>query len=295
MSLTSEQKLLVDETISVYIENFDKIAIQYLNLRRTILSLDETNSEPYQIKQLQYELEKLKQLYVLHLESLDTNREVISQIPSVYVTQLSEQFDNLNDLKVKVIEEIDNLKNIQKPLLDNIRVLLKGFRDTLDSRISKNLYNLVNTEQLITATTQNEFTMDTTQLVFEQSDLDEIFDSVHKRFKKKKVDGDEIMEGTEEDSEEADVDDIRGGLDVQKYVDEYLESDKALKKRGDRYVYDIRTKVENHGAGVADYDQMIDAVMNSIEDLIDSGVEAKERWSSNALKLDIIKEALRED
>lgn len=85
------------------------------------------------------------------------------------------------------------------------------------------------------------------------------------------------------------------------HMNEYLENGKTLKRlEGSKYFYDVSAatgKMSDKSSGgsttVAEYDQMIEDVMSSIEGLIESGAETRERWTSNAQKLDLIKEAIQ--
>ncbi|CAH2353631.1 hypothetical protein CLIB1423_11S04148 [[Candida] railenensis] len=283
MSLTFKQQELIDETISTFIHNYDRIAQSYLAVRQSILSLEDS-PESHKVKQLQYELVKCKELYTIHIENLLLRKDQISKVPFTHTVDLNEKVSQLQGEKIQLNREIENLTKVQKPLLDDMRVLLKSFNDALDKRTAKKFPILTRNGRVQEQYQTGKSSIDLSQLEFEESELKEVFKEIQERLASR-------------DEQNANISQVK----VLGHLNEYLENGRTLKRlEGSKYLYDVSAatgKISDKTIGsnttVAEYDQMIEDVENSIKELIQSGVETRERWSSNAQKLDLIKEAVQ--
>lgn len=118
-----KQQLVVDESIAAYIANYDRIASQYLALRQSILALA-PDAPAHEVQQLQYELARTRELYTQHVETLELKRRLGQ--PPAPLEELTRQLDELSTTRAGISRDIDHLTR-QKPMLEQMRAMLKGF------------------------------------------------------------------------------------------------------------------------------------------------------------------------
>lgn len=297
--ITNKQQDLIDEVISNYLKNYDKIALQYLKFRQDIYELttsisnEITQSEgsnvselnKFKIQQLQYDLDKISESYKVHLKNLNLNLDINLNIPPKYIDKLNNQYDSLLSRKTILEGEIDNLKNVQKPLLDKMRLLLKSFESGLNSRTAKKMNRLIN-DGLNSEPDENSKEINVQSLIFYSDDIKLLFSGTDSKEFTKLGESDE---GKSEDASQTTT--------IARYVDEHLKNGKTFHLlEENKYIYDVSKSAPVDTAtsltSVDEYDKMIENLITNIKDVIEHGAEAKERWSNNARKLDIIKETL---
>lgn len=279
--LTRKQQDIIDESISSYIKNYDKVAQQYLKLRQevyTTLQLIEANEESkIQVAKLRYEADRVCAGYALHLDRLKLNLDAKSAISPSYVEELESQYLILNEKKKTLTADIKDLKENQKPLLDQVKVLTTNFAQGVSGKTAKRK----NIHELTSDDTRK--TIDVVSSVFSYDELRELFTDLNESLKElKTVDGEE-----------------RRGFDIIEYLDSHVKDNRAFRKVDDKYLYDIANKtIMDAGSGsssIDDIDKTIAGLSSNLKDLIEHGTEAKERWSLNARKLDRAREALNDE
>ncbi|CAK7913144.1 hypothetical protein CAAN1_20S02476 [[Candida] anglica] len=268
--ITSSQTQVIENSISSYIENYDRIAQQYLTLRQNILTLfngeNNSNSETQlKAQKYKYELEKVREAYTLHVEALVTQLDIHEQVPSTHTIELDQTHDTLQETKIRLNDQIKNLTTVQKPLLDDLGKLLVEFESGLNTK--RRPGTKPNAAKQMNGTVNDKENSYNEQLLFGYDELKALATSVD-------------------------------GVDLHKYLDEHLDGGKTFRRLADnKYVYNAsRSSVQEKATTtVAEYDEMIRAVIHSIGELEATGAEARDRWSVNALRLDVIKEALMDE
>lgn len=299
--ITNKQQDLIDEVISNYLKNYDKIAQQYLKIRQDIFELTTSisqeiteskeglvsDSNKFKIQQLLYDFDKVCEIYKTHLQNLNLNLDIKQNIPPPYIEELNLQYDALLARKTDLESEIDTLKNIQKPLLDKMRLLLKSFENGLNSRTAKRMNRIVSDG--INEPDENSKDIDVQSLIFHSADMETLFSDVDTKLNQLKNIGN--------DDDPDNIIDTNQPKNITRYIDEHLRNGRTFHLlEEDKYIYDVSKSATVDTAtsltSVDEYDRMIENLIINIKDVIEHGAESKERWSNNARKLDLIKETL---
>mmetsp|Transcript_8253 Transcript_8253/g.10098 ORF Transcript_8253/g.10098 Transcript_8253/m.10098 type:complete len:322 (-) Transcript_8253:32-997(-) len=302
--ITNKQQDLIDEVIANHLKNYDKIAQQYLKIRQDIFELTTSitheitkeklvsDSNKFKIQQLQYDFDKVCEIYKIHLENINLNLDIKQNIPPMYIEELNLQYDALLARKTDLESEIDTLKNMQKPLLDKMRLLLKSFQNGLNSRTAKRMNRVVS--EGINEPDENSKDVDIQSLIFHSSDMKALFNDVDNKLNQLK----NLSDGnTNNEDDPNSVIDTNQPKNITRYIDEHLRNGRTFHLlEEDKYIYDVSKSATVDTAtsltSVHEYDKMIENLIINIKDVIEHGAESKERWSNNARKLDIIKETL---
>lgn len=299
--ITNKQQDLIDEVISNYLKNYDKIAQQYLKIRQDIFELTTSisqeiteskeglvsDSNKFKIQQLLYDFDKVCEIYKTHLQNLNLNLDIKQNIPPPYIEELNLQYDALLARKTDLESEIDTLKNIQKPLLDKMRLLLKSFENGLNSRTAKRMNRIVSDG--INEPDENSKDIDVQSLIFHSADMKTLFSDVDTKLNQLKNIGN--------DDDPDNIIDSNQPKNITRYIDEHLRNGRTFHLlEEDKYIYDVSKSATVDTAtsltSVDEFDRMIENLIINIKDVIEHGAESKERWSNNARKLDLIKETL---
>lgn len=299
--ITNKQQDLIDEVISNYLKNYDKIAQQYLKIRQDIFELTTSisqeiteskeglvsDSNKFKIQQLLYDFDKVCEIYKTHLQNLNLNLDIKQNIPPPYIEELNLQYDALLARKTDLESEIDTLKNIQKPLLDKMRLLLKSFENGLNSRTAKRMNRIVSDG--INEPDENSKDIDVQSLIFHSADMKTLFSDVDTKLNQLKNIGN--------DDDPDNIIDTNQPKNITRYIDEHLRNGRTFHLlEEDKYIYDVSKSATVDTAtsltSVDEFDRMIENLIINIKDVIEHGAESKERWSNNARKLDLIKETL---
>lgn len=299
--ITNKQQDLIDEVISNYLKNYDKIAQQYLKIRQDIFELTTSisqeiteskeglvsDSNKFKIQQLLYDFDKVCEIYKTHLQNLNLNLDIKQNIPPPYIKELNLQYDALLARKTDLESEIDTLKNIQKPLLDKMRLLLKSFENGLNSRTAKRMNRIVSDG--INEPDENSKDIDVQSLIFHSADMKTLFSDVDTKLNQLKNIGN--------DDDPDNIIDTNQPKNITRYIDEHLRNGRTFHLlEEDKYIYDVSKSATVDTAtsltSVDEFDRMIENLIINIKDVIEHGAESKERWSNNARKLDLIKETL---
>ncbi|CUM64470.1 uncharacterized protein PRCAT00002074001 [Priceomyces carsonii] len=281
--ITNKQQALIDLAIASYITAYDKISLQYLNLRTEVFELNlkiekqlvakEPIPSENQIKalKLEYELDKQEEIFKLHMSSWSKSLDVREKFSPPYYEQLQEKFDELKLRKETLEKDINRIKEVQKPTLNDMSALAKSFDVHLSSKRAKR-FNKTSIQKFLNSNTgarEKSKQIDTNNLVFSKEQIDSLF---------------------------TDVD--LTSIDVLRYVRNQMQNGRTLTELDDdRYLYDVSKSIlhgTDSGPNIAEFDNMIEDLTSNIKDLINQGSVAKERWSENSRKLAAISQTLED-
>lgn len=298
--ITNKQQDLINELVASYLRNYDKIARQYINLRRSVYEnfskilqdlegpkkLDSAEAQ-FELSKLRYEYVKLDEIYKLHVRNLLMNLSIGQDVSVTYVDKLNDHHDELISEKADLSNKISNLRDQQAPILNDMRGLVKNFENGLNTRIARKMRKILK-ERLNEQYDENSKEINPHSFVFSASEFYNIFGDAEHFFH-------QLNENMDNGTRSAEINEL---LDLKKYLDEYLQNSKTTNRTGnDNFIYDIsKSTFLDFGTthtGVDDYDNMIEQLLNHIRDLIEHGSQSKARWNDNAHKLDAIKETLK--
>lgn len=292
--ITNKQQDLIDQSISSYIKFYDKFSSQYLNLRNEIYELSTqalleiqnasklSEETIIKAKKLDYEIDVISNTYSIYLKNVTNILEAKKYKSTLHLDKLNIEYDHFANKKEFLIKEINNLKNVQKPLLDDMKSIIKSFDINLNPRSAKRI-----NKSLIEGFLKNEGKetpkqINFSNLVFSKEELKGLFSNIN-------LSPSTVTDDTSET--------IKQHVNIIRSLEDQLDNSRTFQTiDSSKYVYDI-SKSSIHGAGasttIQEYDNMIDGLLTNIRDLLSNGAEAKERWSINAKKLQIIKETLK--
>lgn len=298
--ITNKQQDLINELVTSYLRNYDKVARQYINLRRSIYEnfskilqelegpqkLNSAQAE-FELDKLRYEYVKLDEIYKLHVRNLLMNLNIGQDLSVTYTDKLDGQHGELISEKEDLSNKISNLRDQQAPVLNDMRVLVKNFENGLNTRLAKKMRKVLR-ERLNERYDENSKEISPNSFVFSASELYNIFGDAEHFFQ-------QLNENTDSGNRSAEINEL---LDLKRYLDEYLQNSKTtFRTENDSFIYDIsKSTFQDFGTthtNVDDYDSMVDQLLTHIRDLIEHGTQSKTRWNNNAHKLDAIKETLK--
>lgn len=302
--ITNKQQELIDTAISTYIRTHDNLAVQYLKLRTNVIELSRTVSKEVKtdgkitdetrlkLHQLSLENEKLSILYPDYLEKLKNNLDFVGRNEPQYLSQLEEQYAQLNEKNSTIKEKIHNIEMIQKPIVELMTVLKENFdklllHKTTKSKDSSQGFVAGKNEK---ETEASKLKLDYLSTVFSKSELQKKFDDVNTRLGMLRT-VDEVNEDGEAPREKSLT------IDVIKYLDEVLQNSRAYSRLDDdRYSFDITRSLNvpsnSKSMVISDYEQAEKLLLKEIEDLVQRGAVAKERWMLNSKKVEAMNSVL---
>lgn len=300
--ITRKQQDIIDDAISSYIKNYDKVALQYVKLRQEIYEITSTivrkiineesiDADKIKLAKIRYESDKIVEIYKLHIKKLTQNVEIQKTIDPPYLKKLETEYTILANTKQDLIEQIKDLKNDKKPLIDDMRSLTSNFLKDVIKKTSK-LKSIYKIDDISLKSNSNSRTIDLSSSVFSYDELKELFTDINNQLRKlKTIDEIDNLNNTTNNTTTS------HSLNILKYLDDHISNNESFKQVGDdKFLYDISkatASVSNNSLNVIDeYDKSIQSLTINIKDLIEHGAEAKERWSLNAKKLEKVKETL---
>lgn len=167
--VNTKQQRLIDETTSNYVKYEDKLSSQYLKLRQDIFQLhvsiskEVTSEAKYKVQLYRFELDKMVLQYTNHLNELIQLLEISKSFSSPYEDQLAIQFEALTTRFTTLQDSITNIKQVQKPLLDKMTVLVKKFHNPVQEVQAGIVYDKESTD------------LDTNTLVFSSKEIKDLF------------------------------------------------------------------------------------------------------------------------
>lgn len=294
--ITNKQQELIDLSIDQFVKTYDKVSLQYLATRKQVLQISSEASkgqtlsaqDKVQLQKLQYELDTQWESYKGHLEELNKNLEIAKSLSPHYVEELNSQHEALLTSKLTLNKTLKNIKEVQVPLLDNMKKFIQVFEKDL-SKASSTRYP---TKESVTKAKQNQpkGSMDVNALIISKSKLYELFNEFDDKVKGLR---------TVYDVSETAIKNPRP-IKSSSYITNELESkEKFVPLDNDEYLFKVSKIGYQDGylanASVSEYDKLNDQLMNDISELITHATEAKENWIRNARKVDGFQQILKDD
>lgn len=305
MSVSKQQQEVIDIVVSSFLKTNDTIAKQYLDLRKEVLNLSSkianeitangnANAELlFDLKRLEVETSQISQTYAMYLARLLETLKNTENYKPQYLLKLEQQYIALTEAKDNCTTNITRLREESKPVVEKMSKLAAsydkgiaykpGSRDRgADIRTGKSSDHDPDSTLIDFCTT-----------VFEKTALEDMFVDVDKKLRQLRT-----VDEIKDDSIEANTSESVPSINIVKYLDEILQNNRAYNHiQHSKYVYDItRTTSVNVGSTsmcLDDYNTAIESVINDIQGLVEGGALAKERWMSNARKLEMVQTILQ--
>lgn len=305
MSVSKQQQEVIDNVVSSFLKTNDATAKQYLKLRQEALVVSSKianeitangNANPelqFELKRLDVESSQLSQTYSMYLERLsDTLKNTEAYRPQ-YLLKLEQQYVALTEAKDNCTANIARLRDESKPVVEKMSKMAASY----DKGIAYKPGSRDRSSDILTSKSSDpnpdSTLIDYASTVFEKSALEEMFVDVDKKLRQLRT-ADEINdENTESKTNES-----APSINLGKYLDEILQNNRAYNRISDsQYAYDItRTTAVNVGStsmSLDDYNGAIESLVHDIQGLVEGEALAKERWMSNARKLDMVQTLLQ--
>lgn len=296
--ITNKQQELIDHSIDQFIKTYDKVSHQYLTARKQILQLsteatkngDLNNQQNLQLQKLRYELDSSWENYNGHLNGLKQNLRISKEISPHYVDQLNSQHEILLTSKLSLSKTIKNIKEVQVPLLDNMKKIIQVFEKDL-SKATSTRYP---TKDFINKAIENPSpkSMDVNALIISKTNLYEIFQEFDDKVKDLKT----VYDVSEMDHSNKTT---TRPIKASSYINQELESrEKFVALENDQYLFKV-SKIGHQdsflaNASVSEYDKLNDQLTRDITELINHATSAKENWVTNAKKIDGFKQIVND-
>lgn len=295
--ITNKQQELINTSISEYIKTHDKISQQYLFTRHQILKLCQeiitkgiTPNDHISIKKLQYELDTTWEIYKNHLQSIQNIVDVKSNISKPYVSKLNSEYESLLKSKLNMNNSIRNMKQVQLPLLQQIKGLQKSFEKNLNRQSARRFRNKESVKKQLESPNDGDISIESNMI-----EEEEVFELLA-QFDAKVEDVNTVA-----DLHDVQYPDSLGGGNLEHieashpiksgpYVRKELEeSNKFIPMDDNKYVFDVSKLSFNNSqlvtSSIDQFDELTDQLENDIADLIEQGTMAKANWMFNADKV----------
>lgn len=279
MSITNKQQQLIDEQVNEYIKTYDKVASQYLQIRKQILSLATeakdgiTSSHHITARKLKFELDSVWESYGAYLVNMANSLEISKHVPPHYVDELNKKHEALLISKLAQTKTMKNIKEVQVPLIEEMKTLIKTFNSCLTRQGNKRFNTGESVEKA-----RGEGNVDL--LILTKDRLHELFEQF-----------DEKIQSIVQDESN-----LGHPMKCLYYVDKELDSDRYLALSDDQYYFNLsRVNYQDNflaNASVAEYDELNERLVQEIGELIKQATKAKNNWNANAQKIDDIKSLL---
>lgn len=298
MSLSQSE--FANLAISNHLKTHDATARQYLQLRQDIIQLTQTLQREIRtdgqataesrakLESLRFEYAKAKASYSLYLDRIIQNVDNVDKRESNISGSLDEPLEEAS-LKISTVEKnTKELRDVMRPAVQKMTTAVTCFN------------NSVTIQQGKTAGSEAQQTFDFSEAKrFTLKEIEDEFAEVKNKFANLRT-VDEITDDAANDME-TDTPKPRGGpaINITRYIEEHVETSPAFEKHKDgSYLYQIfkSASLDVGGAGmaIADYRTAIDSTTREIQGLVVRGTQAKERWFSNAQKIEVIQAMLQD-
>lgn len=300
-TVTEQQQDVLDAAIHSYISTHDNVAYQYLKFRQSVI-------EVVQQIQKQKEAGQVSEEALQQLQKLKTEYEMYKVSYPAYVERLTGRINFAENTSPQYLNELEQnyleLSKENEELKANLAVLLDEFApvvrkmasfvhrfETAFTNRGRGLSHSIGFRDR--APDSTAVSVDYESTVFTKSELAESLKSLDDELRNLKT-VDEIDEGEEEKPQ---TETKLHAIDTLKHLNEVLDRLAAIRTIGSQQVSFALTRSTNVPTNaqhmvVDDYEQAIQALAREIKDLVARGAIAKERWLSNAKKLQAIDEML---
>lgn len=305
MSVSKQQQEVIDIVVSSFLKTNDTIAKQYLDLRKEVLNLSSkianeitangnANAELlFDLKRLEVESSQISQTYGMYLARLSETLKNTESYKPQYLLKLEQQYIALTEAKDNCTSNITRLREESKPVVEKMSKMAASY----DKGIAYKPGSRDRGADICTGKSTNpdpdSTLIDFSSTVFEKTALEDMFVDVDKKLRQLRT-----VDEIKDDSIESNTSESAPSINIVKYLDEILQNNRAYNHIQDsKYAYDItRTTSVNVGSTsmcLDDYNTAIESVINDIQGLVEGGALAKERWMSNARKLEMVQTILQ--
>ncbi|OBA19485.1 hypothetical protein METBIDRAFT_46356 [Metschnikowia bicuspidata var. bicuspidata NRRL YB-4993] len=306
------QQEVIDLAIASYLKTNDNTARQYLKLRQEVLETTQlvikeikesgavSPETLLQLEKLKFENAKTSLVYKAYIDNITSNLENESTLGGQISVELNERFDDLLQKKKHYDEKTSQLRGELKPVVEKMRLLASNFEAGIGlgssgSRLEKSERRLF-TSKGSKADDKSVF-LDYTSAVFSKSELEAQFVDVESKLAALKT----VDEISNEDADTKELSTEKGpSIELSTYLNELLQSGRAYTRINDStYHFDVTKSTSadlgNSRSVISDYENANELLAKEIQGLVARGTEAKERWISNAQKIEMIQALLQED
>lgn len=305
MSVSKQQQEIIDNVVSSFLKTNDTLAKQYLKLRQNVVNLSskitseittsgKINAELlFELKKLDVESSQVSQAYDIYLTRLKDTLKYAETYKPLYLLKLEQQYVALTDAKDSFTTNIAIIRDQSKPIVEKMAKIVASF----DKGISYKPGSRARGADILTGKSSNpnpdSTLIDYASTVFEKNTLEEMFVDVDKKLRQLRT-----VDEINDESSEAKSNEPAPSINIGKYLDETLQNNRAYLRLSDsKYSYDItRTTSVNVGStsmSLDDCNTAIESLIKEIQGLVEGGALAKERWMSNARKLEVVQTVLQ--
>lgn len=291
-SINYKQQELIDESVNEYIKSYDKLAVQYINIRKQIIALSSSitsklsinSSDAISIQKLESELDIIWKSYTNHLNVIERKLKVAKEIEHPYMDELNSKYEKLLVKRLTITKNLKNIKEVQLPLIEKIKQLNSKYIKGLNRTSAKKYFRKEQVQRDISNPVKDS--IDINSLIYSKSKIISLFEDFETKVKNLKT------------IHDVDGADSKGHpIKASYYVEKELQSgDKYLPLDDDEYFFNI-SKIsyqDNYlsNASVESYDKLNDKLTTEIIDLINKAANAKEKWNENAKKIEQFKDII---
>lgn len=243
--------------------------------------ITELDGEMIKLEKLKFEIDKRQVIFSLYVQDLKNSLAIESRkcsdgYKSPELIDISKQLNTLVEQESQLRSEIDNIKNVQKPLLDKITNLVSNFNTNIVSTTARIIHPSVlrNKDENL----ENSIQVNYKHLVFSKNDVQQMFSELDDNINEKVEDiletNNRIFDKFEEQTSEGTEND----------------STNLLYKIARSTLHDITTSTD-----LDSYDQLIDKSLKDIASSFKENQEIKSKWEAHARKVEKIKLIVEEN
>lgn len=288
-TINYKQQELIDDSVNEYIKSYDKLATQYLNIRKQIIALSSSisskenisSTDGISIQKLKAELDIIWKGYMSHLNMIEKKLQVSKEIQPPYLDDLKAKYEKLLVKRLTITKNLKNIKDVQLPLIEKMKQLNIKYTRSLNKSTAKKYFRKEHVQRDISAP-QNDL-IDVSSLIYSKSKIQSLFEDFEVKVNRLKT------------IHDVDGADSKGHpIKASYYIEKELETgDKYMPLDNDEFLFNI-SKInyqDNYlaNASVESYDKLNDKLTNEIIDLINKSTSAKEKWDENARKIEKFK------
>lgn len=298
------QQEIIDIAIETYIKTNDNTARQYLKLRqdtletaqfvkREIAEFGKVSAETsLRLEKLKFEHAKTSLIYRAYIDNISLKLDGSGTTGAQVSAKLGERYDELLRKKDTQDAKMQQLKTEHKPVVEKMRQLASNFEARIGHRRNSSRSDTSGNSRLTprgSAPDEDNVLLDFASTAFSIDELELQFADVDSKLAALKT-VDEISNETDS------VDGLsfeNPSIELTKYLTDLLQNGRAYGRIDDAtYHFDVTKSASGDLGGttsvIDDYESAINKLTKEIQGLVARGTEAKERWISNAQKVEMI-------
>lgn len=299
----SSRQELIELAILSTLKNNDNTARQYLKLRQAALQLGEEVQREVKdqgkvspetgekLLQMQLDVAKQELSYSSHVDRLISRIDYLETEKPHFTASLQQQVETVAGQKAALSLELEDLRTKHKPVVEKMKSMAGKFNGGVVVP-AKRAHATRCLAKKGSQPDDSLLLIDFDSTVFTKLELAAMFNDVEAKLASLKT-----VDEIDEETQPTEKSEPKPSINIAQYLDELLRSSSAYLNMGDqKYHYDIaRSSAPNVGSAsgvLDDYMEGINSLTGEIQELVERGTEAKERWVHNARKMDLIKATL---